>query len=437
MSRKFLVSFFAAAVIVLAFSAAASAQFAPIGGTVEMVKEDGTRVPLPGALIEVYRTDIKQGFPSGKTDKKGIFAFAGVPLGGIFTVAVSAPGAAPGLFPNVRAGQEKLLMTLTPGDGHKLTEAEARSGGATATAGSAQTGEMTADQKKAAAEFEKKKAEVEAKNARIESSTKIVEAALKAGSDAYTAKDYDTAIAKFSEGITAEPNYVGVTPILLNNRGAAYDNRAVDNYNKFAKSQDTSIKLDAYTKTKADLTSSLESYKMSLDIIQKAPPTDIQNPQSVEAARVQALRGAKGTLRHAVLTEQVEPAMIETAKVLLPEYEKVETDPAKKAEAIMIIADLYRVTGDSDNAIPAYKSILETSPDNLDALSGVGFSLVNNGYIKNDKAQMQEGSNYLQKFVSAAPDTNKFKADAVGLIESLKKEQNVAPQKIASPKKKP
>ena len=77
-------------------------------------------------------------------------------------------------------------------------------------------------------------------------------------------------------------------------------------------------------------------------------------------------------------------------------------------------------------------------------------SLVNLGYIKvetgksqNNKAMMdegkrdlQEGANLLGKFASAAPDTHKYKADAVGLIETLKKEQNVTPQKVITTKRK-
>lgn len=437
MSRKFLFSFFAAAAFVFAVSTSASAQFAPVTGMVQMEQADGTKVPVAGALVEVYRTDQKSGFPSNKTDKKGTFAFAGMPLGATFIFAVSAPGASPTIFPNVRSGQEKLVITVRPGDGRKFTEAEARSGAVAAASGETAAPKMSEEDKKAAAEYEKKKAEVEAKNARIESNTKLVEAALKAGSEAFTAKDFDTAIAKFSEAITVEPNYVGVTPVLLSNRGAAYDSRAVETYNKFAKAQDPTAKVEAYTKTKADLVSSIESYKAALDIIQKAPPTDIQNPQGVEATRVAALRGARGTFKHAVQTEQVEPSLLEAAKVMLPEYEKVETDAAKKAEAGLILADLYRVMGDSDNAIPAYKKILETSPNNVDALAGAGLSLVNNGFLKNDKAQMQEGTNYLQQFVSAAPDTHKLKADAAATIDLLKKEQNVAPQKVSSPKKKP
>ena len=114
----------------------------------------------------------------------------------------------------------------------------------------------------------------------------------------------------------------------------------------------------------------------------------------------------------------------------------VETDAAKKAEADVVLADLYRVTGDSENAIAAYKLILEKTPDDAEALAGAGFSLVNLGYLKEDKAKLQEGADLLQKFASSAPDTHKYKADAVALIDNLKKEQNVTPQKVTTTKKK-
>jgi hypothetical protein len=56
------------------------------------------------------------------------------------------------------------------------------------------------------------------------------------------------------------------------------------------------------------------------------------------------------------------------------------------------------------------------------------------GYISNDKAQFQEGANLLQKYISVAPEGHKYRADAVALIETLKKEQNVTPQKGAATK---
>ena len=132
----------------------------------------------------------------------------------------------------------------------------------------------------------------------------------------------------------------------------------------------------------------------------------------------------------------MDEAKIEVAKTLVPEYIATETDAARKEQAKLILGDLYRVTGNADNAIAEYRKALETSPENLDALAGLGLSLVNAGYINDNKEQLQEGANYLQKFASAAPATHKYKDDALGLIESLKTDQKIQPQKVAPARKR-
>ncbi|MEQ1642179.1 MAG: hypothetical protein ABL959_01890, partial [Pyrinomonadaceae bacterium] len=59
------------------------------------------------------------------------------------------------------------------------------------------------------------------------------------------------------------------------------------------------------------------------------------------------------------------------------------------------------------------------------------------GFISDDKTKLQEGANYLQKFVSVAPDTHKLKVSAADSIKYLK-EQNITPVKAGpAPKKKP
>ena len=65
-------------------------------------------------------------------------------------------------------------------------------------------------------------------------------------------------------------------------------------------------------------------------------------------------------------------------------------------------------------------------------------SLVNLGFINDDKLKLQEVANYLQKFVSVAPDTHKLKVSAADSIKYLK-EQNITPVKSSgpAPKKKP
>ncbi len=58
----------------------ASAQSGQLRGQVLMA-QDGKEVPVAGAQIDVYRTDIA-GKYNTKTDKKGDFVFAGLPFVG-------------------------------------------------------------------------------------------------------------------------------------------------------------------------------------------------------------------------------------------------------------------------------------------------------------------------------------------------------------------
>jgi tetratricopeptide (TPR) repeat protein len=438
MFRKFFITYIFVGAVVLAGYVGSFGQTAPVNGTVELQKADGSREPVAGALIEVYRTDIKAGFPSAKTNKKGEFSFAGMMFGATFVFSVSAPNCAPTIFPNVKAGQEKLLITLNPGDGRKFSEDEVRQGTAAASKSTGkETTELSAEQKKAQAEFEAKNKEITAKNEKVLKTNEIVARAIKEGNEAYLAKNYDLAIAKYDEGFVADPDFVGSAPIFLNNKGAALGSRAVETFNKTVKSTEVSEKVAGLASVKKDLADAANSFLRSWNISKAAQPADIVDRNSYESNKLSALRGVKDTFQKAVRTEQVDPALIDAAKVLVPEYLSVETDAAKKAEASLVFADLYRITEDRENAIAGYKKVLESFPDNVDALVFVGIVLVDLGWINNnDKAMSQEGANYLQRFVSIAPDTHKLKSGAVEYLNILKA-QSIIPVKQAPAKKKP
>ncbi len=414
--------------VVLSASTVVMAQTAPLGGTVELKKADGTVVPVEGALVEVFRTDIKSSGPANKTDKKGYFSFAGLIIGGDYVLSVSAPGASPTYQPGVRPGMEAIKITLSEGDGRRLTADEVRQAMAQMTPGG---GQMSEEDKKAKAEYDAKVKEITAKNEKILKENQIIEAALKDGNAAFTAKNFDIAVAKYDEGINANPTFAGSAPVLMNNKGAALRERAVITFNQNVRSTDPSAKVAAFGKVKADLGEAANMYSKSMEILKNAPADMDPNMKTQQMAT--AMRGLFDTFRLMALTEQVDETKLELAKTAVPEYIAAETDAAKKEQAKLILGDLYRVTGDADNAIAEYRKALETSPESLDALAGLGLSLVNAGYINDNKAQLQEGANYLQKFASAAPDNHKYKDDALGLIESLKSEQKIQPQKVSTP----
>ena len=107
----------------------------------------------------------------------------------------------------------------------------------------------------------------------------------------------------------------------------------------------------------------------------------------------------------------------------------IEPDQAKKTEAQRILGDIYLAAGDSENAIVEYKKVLDINASDPDSLVGIGLSLITLGYTTNDKTKMQEGADFLQKFIDVAPANHKFLDDAKSTIAQLKAEQNVAPQK--------
>src|SRR5687768_13321200 len=223
--RSLFLPLVASVVIFIGFGQAVAQSGAPVRGVVKVTKADNTVVPVADATIEVFRTDSAKGsLPPSKTNKKGEFHFVQFPFGQTFALLVSGPGITPLIFPAVKAGQENIVIDVKEGDGRKYTEAEVRQ--ALAGAVSAPSGELTAEQKKAQAEQAAKIAAVEASNKKIEQENAVITRTLKEGNDAFTAKNFDLAVAKYSEGVAASPDFAGSAPVLLNNKGAALRERA-------------------------------------------------------------------------------------------------------------------------------------------------------------------------------------------------------------------
>lgn len=441
--KKYFTSFLSIAIL-LAASAAVFAQSSPVSGRVELKKADGTTVPVTDAVIDVYRTDIKGKPPGTKTNKKGEFSFAGLILGGTYALSVSAPNAKPEIQPNIKAGQERIVITLMEGDGKRWTEDEVRQALSsntlkTTNAPSAQTKvedtKANEDAKKAQAEYEAKVKEVNAKNEKIKQNTAVIQTSLKEGNDAFNAKNYDVAIAKYEQGIAAEPDFVGSAPVLNNNKGASLKSRAVDTYNQFAKSTDAAAKADAMGKVKKDLTEAIAAYARSYEVLKGAQPADITNQAVYDSTKYTALAGLTDTYRLLVITKS-DTSKAAEAKVAYEDYFAVETDAAKKLKAQVTLGDIMREAGDSDNAIAAYRVALESSPDNAEALAGLGLSLFNSGVVNNNKDQMQEGLNVMQKFVDVAPVAatdsaymKELKQSVKEAVEYLKTQEKLTPQK--------
>ncbi len=127
MLRRSLLISLAAILAVFAAVETGVAQNAPVRGEVKLKKADGTVVPVADAVVEAYRTDIGRGaMPAAKTNRRGEFSFVAFPLGQTFALAVSGTGIGPKIEPNVKAGRENIVITVSEGDGRQLTEADVR-----------------------------------------------------------------------------------------------------------------------------------------------------------------------------------------------------------------------------------------------------------------------------------------------------------------------
>lgn len=439
MTRKFVLV--AAVVFLSSFSAFAQTTVSMIG-KVEMLQADGTRVPVEGATVDIFRSDAKQAKPvlSAKTNKKGEFNFAGVMLGSNYSVAASAPNAAPAFVANVPAGADKLVVVLTPGDGKRFANSaelvQSTGGGTdlkpTKTPASGEKQYSDAEIKKIQEDDAKKIAEVTTKNKKIENAKAIWEAASKEGQAALNSKDWNLAAAKYEEAYQAEPDYWGTSPIFLRNKAIALRSRGIDKFNS-AKEKAPEERKAVYADAGKDFQGAVDALQKALDVYKQAEsasqkPTDANQLKNFETNRYAVLADRADSYRLLVKTDAGKAGDGLTA---YNEYLAVETDAALKSKAQFIAADMAMESGDLLLAVNEFRKIVESQPDNTKAIYKLGISLIGQAANTNDKTMFQEGVNYLQKFVDTAPDTDQEKAYAKATIDEMKAQQNVAPQKGA------
>ena len=442
-----------AVAILLAFaSITAFAQVGELRGHVWMQQADGQKVPLADAQIDVFRTDMSAKYNT-KTNKKGEFVFAGLPFTGTYVVAASHPTAAPNFLPGVKAGRDiPAEITLTPGDGKRLTLEEikaagsgsgapASSGGGAAPARS--SGESAADKAKRE-ELMKKNAEIEASNKKITEANEIVGRTFKAGNEALTAggplsrerkydesiPKYTAAVAAYDEGLAADPEQ----PAVLTNKAVALKARGVDRFNQAITSKlDDAGKTAALQAAKDDFKAAAETANKAVALIKAAPvPTDPAEVQRYNNNKYAAMLTNAEAMR--LYVSKADQSKAEEGLAAFKDYLAIETDPAKKAKAQLDMAQMLLDSGAADKALVEFKGILTTQPDSPDANLGAGLAL----YATGDKAKFQEAANYLQHFVDVAPDGNPMKDDAKAILTELKNTEKIAPEKIKpAPRRKP
>lgn len=422
MHMKVIVSIFGTAALVACMSVAAVAQTGELRGRVVMTQADGSKVPVSEAAIDVFRTDLP-GKYSTKTNRRGEFVFAGLPYVGVYIVAASHPTARPDWQPNVRAGQGiEYEITLTPGDGKRLTYDEIKNASAAAPSDSGlprSGGSESAEERARREELARKTAEIEEQNKKILEANAIVQRTFKAGNDALLGKNYDEAVRQYNEGLTADPEQSA----LLTNKALALKARGVDSFNASITDKEESSKLAKLAAAKKDFEAAAEASTKAVTIIKaQTAPTDPGELNRHNANKLSAFSTHAESMR--LFVTKVDQSKAEEGFLAYQDYIAAEPDAAKKAKAQRDGAQMLFDAQAYEKALAEYQKILAVNPDDPDALVKLGMLLFNIGAMENNKEKYQEAANYLQQFVNKAPD-GELKADAKAILEELKNQQNV------------
>ncbi len=297
----------------------------------------------------------------------------------------------------------------------------------------------TAEQIKQASEESRKQYDAQlkectdamAKNTSIKNANEVVNRTLKEGGAALDKKDYDTAVAKFDEGYNAAPDYWGSATVMLRNKAIALRARGVDKFNAAVKNPDKAARPAGIADAGKDFQGSVDSLQKAVDVFGKSTaPADAAQAKSFNDGKSIAIADRAESYRLLVKADSSKAA---DGVKAYEDYLAIETDPAKKSKAQFTAADLALEAGNSDLAVTEFQKILSAEPTNSKAMYKLGIALIAQGSGETpDKAKVQEGVNYLQKFADSAPDADPDKEYAKATIEAMKAENNVTPVKGAA-----
>jgi len=384
---------------------------------VKLQQADGTVVPIQGATVHFVRTDIKQDLGSVKTDKNGKYVRVGVPFVGTYSLLISAPNSTPAYQLDIRPGQRPVNdFTLYPGDGRAVTldeaKAAAAAGGKPAPAGASAAD--VANAKKKAAEMAAEIERVNKENARATEFNAKVPEILKAGNEAYNAKNYDVALAKYEEGMMAAPE----EHVFPQNKAVVLTGRGTDKYNAAFKTKDNAAKEAA----RAELKTAVDSAEKAVTLFRAkqakgqpgaAAPVGGEKKVNDELA---ALSVRADAYRLALLTyTQVDS---EAAAKAIEEYVNAEPDANKKNKMQAALGEALLNAGKVDESIAKFRQILAANPGNVDAMRGLGISLA--AKANEDPSALAEAVKMMEQFTEKAPADHKQRPEVAAMAEELR-----------------
>ena len=410
----------AAAVALL--SAVALAQTGQVEGTVKVKQADGTAKPAANVLVDIYRLDIK-GHYDVKTDKNGHYIRLGLPLQGNFLFVFSGPGASPTYMNNVRLTQMPVVdITLDAGDGRTLTleEVQKQAGSQKAGGGGAAAPpRQVSPADKAKAEAAQKEQDAKLKEAKdVQASFDSARDHYNAGVEMMKASNYQNAVSEFEQATTVDPSKHAVILMLAYrahaNLAEAHYQLGVDQFNKKQRPE-----------AKAHFETAVAEVKKALAMAATDTAENNANLNNDLVIYYNILAKNAGLLvEYYGAADLVDPTVKEIAKA-----EALDAANANKWGVMK--ADMYRSAGRTEDAVAAYKKVLAADPAYVDALYGIGLTLI----ASTERPQIQEGANMLAEFVAKAPATDKRVPIVKDALEGVKNAYKVEAEKPSAPSK--
>jgi tetratricopeptide (TPR) repeat protein len=402
----------------LVCAATGFAQTGPMEGTVKIKGEDGSLKPVQGALVEIFRTDVR-GRWEVKTDKSGHYVYLGLPLVGTFIVVASAPGMEPTWVNNVRITQTpEVNIEARPGGGQRLTLEDVQAQIAQMKAGGrTSTGPPAGDRAKLEA-AQKAQDEQRKQGEALQASFDAAKDHYNQGIELKKANNFTAALSEFEQAAAVDTSKHAAFVELSHKANA---NVAEVHYQ---------IGVDLFNQKKRPEAKS--HFEKAVEAITKAiavAPGDTKNLNLNNELLIYYDILAKNTrllVEHYQAAERIDP--------VLPALAQAETlDPTNKNKWALAKADIFRFGFRLDEAVTAYQAVLAADANNVDAIFGLGLTYLNS--LEQDK--LQKSANYLADFIAKAPGTDSRVPAAKEALDALKNQFKVEAEKPQQRRRRP
>lgn len=346
------------------------AQTGGIQGQVLLRQTDGSKVPAANALIELHRLDVK-GYYKMKSDKNGRFAHIGLPYGR-YAVVVSGDGLNPYYEYNLRIPPGESIektFEMLPGSGQRLTLEDIEKYQTQAAKGPPQPTVSMEEQQKQMEEAMKKQKEQQEAARRDQDLIKHFDA----GKQLASASQYEQALDEYKLALEASPDHPQLY-VVLGKMAEAYFNQGVQRNN----SGQRQLALESFALA-------AETAKKGADMVPAEKAAEKPNYLTLHAQAI-------------AVTARFDNSKVPDAVAAYEQLMQMQTTPEEKLKSQNAIGEIYLNAAMANEAIQAYRKTLETSPENLDALRGLGMALVQTA----DESKYPEVIEVMTKFTDKA-----------------------------------